>query len=97
MQVLRLRSLRRPPLRMTISQGAAVSAFLAPEMEQSHRADHDSRNDGHGPHGMRDAAMVLELVDRAAQSPKNVEIGGLGGQYGGEGGVGRFAVESGAA
>ena len=41
--------------------------------------------------------MVLELLDRPGESPEDIEIGGLGGQHCGQRGVGRLAVESGAA
>ena len=77
----------------------SITALIAfsPLVDQPHRADHDSRNDRHGPESVRDAAMVLELVDRAAESPEYVEVGGLGGQHGRKRGVGRLAVESGAA
>ena len=99
------RSPRRPSRRIcgcffgSRSIGRHITSLAAspPPVEQPHRADHDSGNHRHGPEGVRDAAMVLELVDRAAESPKNVEVGGLCGQNGRKRSVGRLAVESGAA
>ena len=41
--------------------------------------------------------MVLELVDRAAEAPEDVEVGGLGGEDGDYGGAGGLAIEAGAA
>ncbi len=41
--------------------------------------------------------MVLELFNRPGESPENIQVRGFGGQHGGERGVGRLAVESGAA
>ena len=46
---------------------------------------------------MGDAAVVLQLFDRPGDAPKNIDVGGLGGQHGGQRRVGGFAVEAGAA
>ena len=46
---------------------------------------------------MRDAAMMLQLFDRAGESPKDVQIGGLRRQHRGERGVSRLAIQSGSA
>ena len=39
----------------------------------------------------------LQLFDWAGESPDDVEVGGFGGEFGGQRGVGGFAIESGAA
>ena len=66
-------------------------------MKDPYHANHHAGDDGHGPERVRDAAMVLELLDRPGESPEDIEIGSLGGQHRGQSGVGRLAVESGAA
>jgi len=45
--------------------------------------------------GVGDAAMVLEGSNGPAGRPEGVEVGGLGGERHGEGGVGGLAVEAG--
>ena len=54
-------------------------------------------DEGSGDEGVGDAAMMLEAFDGAGESPDDVEVGGFGGEDCGQGGVGRFAIESGAA
>ena len=46
---------------------------------------------------MRDAAMMLEPFHGSGKAPENVDIGGFGGQRGGQRGVGSFAIQSRAA
>ena len=60
-------------------------------------ADCCGGDEGRGDEGVGDAAMMLEAFDGAGESPEDVEIGGFGGKYGGQGCVGGFAIETGAA
>ena len=76
---------------------ARASDSLAPAVEEPDRAHHYAGHHGHGPEGVRDAAMMLESLDRPGESPEDVKVGGFGGQHGSERGVGGLAVESGAA
>ncbi len=66
-------------------------------MAEPDSADDDGGDDGHGDEGVRDAAMMLQLLDRPGEAPEDVHVGGLGGQHGGQRGVGGFAVQAGAA
>ena len=66
-------------------------------MEKGHCAHRCACDNRHGPEGVRDAAMMFELVNWTSESPEDVQVGGLGGQHGNKRGVGRFAIESGAA
>ena len=66
-------------------------------MEQPDAADDRRSHHGRADEGVGDAAMVLELLDRAGEAPEDVDVGGLGGQHGGQRGVGGFAIEAGAA
>ncbi len=63
-------------------------------MEQPDCPDHHGGYDRRADERMGDAAMVLQLFDRAAQGPKNVEVGGFGGQGSGQRGVGGSAVQA---
>ena len=51
---------------------------------------------GHGEESVGNAAVVLEGGERAAEAPEGVDIGQLGGDDHGEGGVGGPAIEAGA-
>jgi len=55
------------------------------------------RHDRRRKKGVGDAAMVLQLLHRPGQGPQNVDVGGFGGQNGGERGVGGLAIEARAA
>ena len=57
----------------------------------------DEGNEGHGNKGVGDAAMMLELLDRAGESPEDIEIRRLGRERGGQSCVRGFAIEAGAA
>ncbi len=65
-------------------------------MKQARSADNDAGDDGNGPKGVRDTAVVLEAFDGPGKLPENIEVGGFGGQHRGESGVGRLAIEAGA-
>ncbi len=58
--------------------------------------DGNQSDEGRGDEGVRDAAVMLESGNRAAQSPEYVEVGGFGGERHGERCVGRLTVEAGA-
>jgi hypothetical protein len=53
-------------------------------------------DEGRSQESVGNAAMVFKDGDGAAKSPENIEIGGLGGEGHGQGGVGGAAIESGA-
>ncbi len=80
-----------------MGQRACGERFSTRTIEAARPRRPHAGDDGHGPEGVRDAAMMLELFDGAGESPEDVEVGGLGGQHRSERGVGRLAVESGAA
>lgn len=46
---------------------------------------------------MRDAAMMLQFLDRTGKAPDNVEVRGFGGQRGGQRSVCGLTIQSGAA
>ena len=58
--------------------------------------DSGGGNERHSDESMGNAAMMFETFDGAGKSPDDIEVGGFGGEYGGQGGVGGFAIESGA-
>ncbi len=69
---------------------------LSPAVVKPGCADGGCGNEGNGDEGVGDSAMMLEALNRAGESPNDVEVGGLGGEHGGQRCVGGFAIESGA-
>jgi len=68
-----------------------LGSEAVPEVDGSGDCQGD---EGCAEEGVGYAAMVFEERDRAAQAPQNVEVGRLGGQGHGQGGIGGAAVES---
>ena len=62
-----------------------------PEVDGS---DGDGGEDGRGDEGVRDAAMMQEGGDRAAESPEDVDVGRFCSERHGERGVRSFTVEA---
>ena len=65
-------------------------------MEEPDGANEDGCFEGDAEEGVGPAAMVLEAGDGAVDGPEGVEVGGFGGEGHGQGGVGGFAIETGA-
>ena len=66
-------------------------------MPEPNHTGHGERDKRGAEKGMRDAAMMLEAGNRAAEAPKNIQVGRLGCQSHGQRSVGRPAIEAGAA
>ena len=77
--------------------GFAVETGLAPSVVEPNSSDCGGGNEWNGDESVGDSTMVLQLFDRARKSPDDVQVGGLSCEDGGEGCVGRFAVEAGTA
>jgi len=95
---LGLQALRdgRAGFEMSCRQPGSATALL-PEMQQSNQAHNDRGDDRGANKRMRNAAMMLQLFNGPAKSPEYVHVGSFGCQHGGQRGVGRFAVQPGAA
>ena len=93
----RLMPARRAVRPVVERRGSAKASTLSPTMEEPGCSRDRSGDEGDCDEGMRDAAMMLQLFDGPGETPDDVEVGGFGGQHGGQRGVGGFAIESGAA
>ena len=68
--------------------------MLPPSIVQPDRANSSSSDEWNRDEGVRNAAVVLESLNGAGESPEDIEIGCLGGENGSHGGVGRLAVQT---
>jgi len=68
-----------------------------PAVQQPDHTYGHSRQYRYGDEGVRNAAMVLQPLDGSGKSPKDVNVGGLGGQHGSQRGVSGLAVQTRAA
>ncbi len=73
-----------------------VFSVGAPAVEEPDSSDDNCGFEWYADKCVGDAAMVLEGCDGAVDGPEGVDVGGLGGDGHGEGGVGGLAVEAGA-
>ena len=69
-------------------------ASSAPEVEEPEGSDDDGSFQGDTDEGVSPASMMLERGDWAVGRPEDVEVGDLGGNDHGCGGVRGFAVEA---
>jgi hypothetical protein len=66
-------------------------------VKEPREAGGDEGNERHGNKGVRDAAMMLELLNRAGESPEDIEIRRFGRERSRQSRVRGFPIETGAA
>jgi hypothetical protein len=70
---------------------------LSPAVEQPNQPHHHPGHHRRGNECVRNAAMVLQFLNRPRKPPQHVNVRGLGSQHRGQRGVRRLPVQPGAA